>query len=399
MRYAYSALRSDGRRVKGRMEAAHPLDLETLLKQRALYLVRCRPVTRLPLFGPRAAPRRECLHFCFQWQQLLRAGVPLLETLTELADSLEHPQLKEIATQLAQGIEGGQTLSQALTAHPECFDAVFISLIRAGERSGDLAAVLEKLGAQLKWEEEWRAQRQKLLLYPGFVATIMLAATSFLMLYLVPQLKLFVGNMGQTLPLHARLLFWLSDLLAAYWPVPLALLILGGVGSRLWLFYSPAAQYRLDALKLRLPVLGGILQKIILARFADTFAMLYAAGIPVLEALATTQDVVGNRVIRQALEKTGAAIREGRNMASAFQEAVLFPPLVVRMARVGETTGALDTAMKNVSYFYSRDAEAAIGRVEALIEPLLTLALGALMGWIVLSVIGPIYDIISQFKA
>ncbi|MDD3481561.1 type II secretion system F family protein [Azovibrio restrictus] len=398
MLYRYSAVDAEGRRVGGRMDAMNPVDLEMRLRHMGLDLVRGKPIRHRRWSGNARVPRRELINFCFQLQQLIRAGVPLLEALTDLRDSLEHPRLKEVTANLVKNIEGGHTLSQAMAAHPGLFNRVFLSLIRAGEVSGDLDRVLDNLSTSLKWEDELISHTQKLLLYPAFVSTIVLGATTFLMVYMVPQLKLFVGNLGQALPVHTRALFLVSDLLLDYWYVPLLLPGLLTVQLLYLLRNNPLARRRFDALKLRLPLVGGILRKIILSRFASTFAMLYAAGIPVLESLRTTRDVVGNRIIRGALEQTEQAIREGRNMAAAFQDTGLFPPLVVRMVRIGESTGALDTALLNISYFYNRDVQESVSRAQALIEPLLTLILGTLLGWIMLSVIGPIYDVISQLK-
>lgn len=161
---------------------------------------------------------------------------------------------------------------------------------------------------------------------------------------------------------------------------------------------NPLARLRFDGIKLRLPVIGPILKKIVLSRFASTFAMLYASGIPVLESIRTTQHIVGNGVIRRGLERVEQSIREGHNVASAFHDVGLFPPLVVRMLRIGESTGGLDKALLNVSYFYNRDVKESVGKAQTLIEPMLTLFMGALLGWIMLSVIGPIYDVISKIK-
>ena len=161
---------------------------------------------------------------------------------------------------------------------------------------------------------------------------------------------------------------------------------------------NPLARLRLDGMKLALPIFGPILKKIILSRFANTFAMLYAAGIPILESIRTTQDIVGNRVVRKALVRVEQSIREGQNVAGAFHDAGLFPPLVVRMLRVGENTGGLDKSLRNVSYFYNRDVKESVEKAQTLIEPMLTLFMGALLGWIMLSVIGPVYDVISKIK-
>ncbi|MDP3439430.1 MAG: type II secretion system F family protein, partial [Azonexus sp.] len=248
------------------------------------------------------------------------------------------------------------------------------------------------------WEDELASHTKKLLTYPAFVATIVLAATFFLMIYMVPQLKMFVKNMGQTLPLHTQILFFVSDLLVNYWYAFLLAPIVSAIAAHLILRSNPLARLHLDGIKLRLPVLGPILKKIILSRFANTFAMLYASGIPILESIRTTQQIVGNRAVRQALQRVEQSIREGRNVAAAFQDAGMFPPLVVRMLRVGENTGGLDKALLNVSYFYTRDVKESVGKAQAMIEPILTLFMGALLGWIMLSVIGPIYDIISKIK-
>ena len=218
------------------------------------------------------------------------------------------------------------------------------------------------------------------------------------MVYMVPQLKVFVKNMGQVLPPHTQALFFVSDLLVAYWYVALLLPILAAIGLNVALHVNPIARLRFDAFKLRLPFVGDILRKIILARFANTFALLYASGIPILESIRTTQDVVGNLVIRRGLERVEELIGEGQNVTAAFHGIGLFPPLIIRMLRVGENTGALDTALDNVSYFYNRDIKESVEKVQQLIEPMLTVILGLLLGWIMLSILGPVYDVISKIK-
>ncbi len=233
-------------------------------------------------------------------------------------------------------------------------------------------------------------------MYPAFVGTIVIAATIFLMTYMVPQLKMFVRNMGQALPMQTKVLFFVSDLLVAYWYVALLLPLLALVAFRILLVNNPLVRLRFDAVKLRAPFIGDILRKIILSRFANTFALLYASGISVLDAIRTTQNVVGNQAIRRGLERVEQLIGEGQNFTAAFHQTGFFPPLVIRMLRVGESTGALDEALINVSYFYNRDVKESVEKVQQMIEPLLTLLLGGLLGWIMLSVLGPVYDVISR---
>ncbi|EXI82140.1 MAG: General secretion pathway protein F [Candidatus Accumulibacter sp. BA-94] len=238
-----------------------------------------------------------------------------------------------------------------------------------------------------------------MLAYPAFVGTVVLAATFFLMIYMVPQLKMFVKNMGQVLPTQTLILFFISDLMVAYWYLFLLLPALAVIGIKLLLNSNPLARFRFDGIKLRLPILGSIVRKIVLSRFANTFALLYASGIPILESIRTTQDVVGNLVIRRGLERVEQLIGEGQNVTAAFHSTGFFPPLVIRMLRVGENTGALDDALINVSYFYNRDVKESVEKMQQLIEPMLTVVMGALLGWIMLSVLGPVYDVISKIKA
>ena len=396
--YTYRAVAPDGRTVLGRVDALNLVDLEMRLKRMELDLISGELVSNRQLFGPAGIPKRELIHFCFHLELLVRSEVPILEGLCDLRDTIENPRFREVVASLIESIEGGQRLSQAMAGQPKVFNKVFVSLIAAGETSGRLPEILKSLTDSLKWEDELVSQTKKLIMYPAFVGTIVFSATIFLMVYMVPQLKLFVRNMGQVLPLQTRVLFFVSDLLVAYWYVFILIPFVAVGAIAIVLRTNPLARIRFDEIKLKLPFVGEILRKIILSRFANTFALLYASGIPVLESIATTQNVVGNLVVRRGLERVEQLIGEGQNVTSAFHSIGFFPPLVIRMLRVGETTGALDVALMNVSYFYNRDVKESVEKVQQLIEPMLTVILGCLLGWIMLSVLGPVYDIISRMK-
>jgi type IV pilus assembly protein PilC len=396
--YTYKAINLDGRAILGRIDALNIVDLEMRLRRMELDLVNGEPVSNRALFASGGVPRREIIHFCFHLEQLARAGVPILEGLSDLRDSLEHPRFREVVASLIESIEGGQTLSQAMEGQSKVFNKVFVSLIRAGEATGNLPVVLHSLSESLKWEDELASQTKKIIMYPAFVGSIVLAATFFLMVYMVPQLKQFVKNMGQVLPMQTQVLFFVSDALVAYWYVVLLLPVLCVLGVKIMLHINPLARVRFDGIKLKFPLVGDILRKIILSRFANTFALLYASGIPILDSIRTTQDVVGNLVVRQGLERVEQLIGEGQNVTAAFHSIGFFPPLVIRMLRVGESTGRLDDALMNVSYFYNRDVKESVEKVQQLIEPMLTVLLGSLLGWIMLSVLGPVYDVISKIK-
>lgn len=397
--YSYKAIDAGGKRVLGRVEAVNLFDLEQRLARMDLDLVNGAPSSeRTRLLGGSRIARPELINFCFHLEQLAGAGVPILEGLVDLRDSMDKPRFREVVSGLIESIEGGHSLSQALAEFPETFGKVFVSLVRAGEQTGRLAEVLKSLTESLKWEDELASQTKKLMMYPAFVGSIVLLVTFFLMIYLVPQMTGFIRNMGQDIPLQTRILIHVSAFFVDYWWAIIALPFVAWAGIRLAAKNNPAVDYALDRYKISAPVIGPILRKIILSRFASSFAMMYASGITVLDAIRSCEEIVANKPMEQALRSAGQQIAEGKNMTAAFQDLGLFPPLVIRMLRIGESTGALDTALLNVSYFYNREVREAIGRLQAMIEPALTVVLGAILGWVMLSVLGPVYDAISKMK-
>jgi type IV pilus assembly protein PilC len=235
-------------------------------------------------------------------------------------------------------------------------------------------------------------------MYPAFVGSIVILVTFFLMIYLVPQMTGFIRNMGQQIPLQTRVLMAVSGFFVNYWWAVLAAPFVAWAGLKLAMKRNPAVAYALDQYKLSMPLIGPILRKVILSRFASSFAMMYGSGITVLEAIRSCEEIVGNKPLQNALHIAGQQIAEGKNLTAAFADLGLFPPLIIRMLRIGENTGALDTALLNVSYFYNREVRESIGKVQAMIEPALTLVLGLILGWVMLSVLGPVYDAISKMK-
>jgi len=397
--FTYKAVDTRGKAMLGQIDAVNIVDLEMRLKRMGLDLVRGGPARHggsLLRWG--AIKRPELINFCFHMEQLTGAGVPLVESLIDLRDSMENARFREVISGVIEGIQGGQRMSLALAQYPQIFNPVFTSLVRAGEDTGKLSEVLKSLVENLKWEDELAEHVKKLVMYPAFVGSIVLMVTFFLMIYLVPQMVGFIKNMGQQVPLQTRILIEVSAFLVGYWWAVLAAPAILFLGVKFAARVNPLVRYQLDRLKLALPVAGEILRKIILSRFASVFALMYSSGITILDAIRSSEEIAGNLVIQEGLKLAGERIGEGKNVTAAFQEVGLFPPLVVRMLRVGESTGALDTALLNVSYFYNREVRESISRIQVMIEPALTVFLGVILGWVMLSVLGPIYDVISKIK-
>jgi type IV pilus assembly protein PilC len=397
--FTYKAIDTRGKSILGQIEALNIIDLEMRLKRMGLDLVVGAPLKRgSSLMRAGAVKREDLINFCFHLEQLSTAGVPIVEGLTDLRDSVENPRFREVLSGVVESIQGGTGLSQALAEYPAVFGPVFCSLIRAGESTGRLGDVLKSLADTIKWEDELASQARKIIMYPAFVGSIVMLVVFFLMIYLVPQMVGFIKNMGQTIPLQTRILIQVSGFFVAYWWAVIAVPIAAFFGIRLAVQSNPLVAYQFDRLKLNVPYVGPILRKIILSRFASTFALMYSSGITVLDAMRNAEETAGNAVIKEGLRTAGREIAEGKNVTAAFQDVGLFPPLVVRMMRVGESTGALDTALLNVSYFYNREVRDSIAKVQVMIEPAMTVILGAILGWVMLSVLGPIYDVISKVK-
>jgi len=396
--YSYKAIDGNGKTVKGMQDAANLIDLEMRLKRGGIDLISGREEQNTTSFGASKVKRIDLITFFFNLGQLSRAGVPLLECLGDLRDTMEEPQFREIIASMVESIESGKRLSQAMAENPNAFDKITVNLTKAGEDSGRLVEVFEHLTESLKWQDEMASQTKSMLLLPAFVGTVVLAITFFLMIYLVPQLVGFIKGMGQDLPIQTRVLLATSNIFVNYWYVMLLTppLLFGAYKAAL--VTHPNLQYHVDNLKLNLWLVGPIMRKIILARFANTFAMMYSSGITILDCIANSRDLVDNQVIALNLQNVMKEIESGKNLTQSFQQTGIFPPLVVRMLKVGEATGQLDQALLNVSYFYDRDVKDSIKKVQVMIEPTMTIILGALLGWVMLSVLSPIYDIIGKVQ-
>jgi type IV pilus assembly protein PilC len=398
--FQYKAVDEAGKPVRGGLEAVNEADLELRLRRMGVDLITCRSVDRklTRMSRGRKTTRQDLINFCFDIEQMSRSGIPMLDGLRDLRNSIESPRFREVLTVMIEDMEGGKVLSQCMSAHPETFDKVFVSLVGAGEATGRLPEVFQSLAESLKWQDELASQTRRLMIYPSMVLVVVMAVVLFLLMYLVPQVTGLLKTMGLELPIQTRLLIGASNVVLGWWPLIFGVPLVAGVVLTVTISRSPRSQYWWDEMKLRLPVVGSILQKIILARFASFFALMYESGITVLDAMRTSEDIVGNRVVADGLQRAGQQVSAGASITECFHNLGIFPPLVIRMLRVGETTGALDVALRNVNYFYTRDVRESVDKALKLLEPMITLGLGLVLALIMWSVLSPIYDVLSKLK-
>ncbi len=397
--FNYRAIDQAGRHAQGQMDALNEADLEIRLERMGLDMITFKSTEKSKsAFTKNRVNNRDLVMFCFQLEQLTSAGVPILEGLNDLRESTANLYFQKVLGSLASEVEGGKMLSQAMAEHPDVFDEVFVNLVGAGEQTGQLPAVFNNLSNTLKWQDELFSQTKRLLAYPLFVLIVVMGAVTFLMVYLVPEMVKFISSLGQELPIQTKILIFISNAFVHYWWLILTLPLVVIAGLATWIKQSPDARYKFDYIKLKLPVTGDILNKIIMARFARYFALMYQTGIPILQAIKTCESIVGNKVVADALSRAHAQINAGDSMSESFKNAGLFPPLVVRMIKVGESTGALDKSLLNISYFYDRDVNELMQKMLKLLEPALTVILGLILAFIMVSVLGPVYDSFSKMK-
>ncbi|MBI3936277.1 MAG: type II secretion system F family protein [Betaproteobacteria bacterium] len=398
--FQYKAVDKAGRPARGSLDAANEVDLELRLRRMGLDLITYRQIEKYgsPFATGGKITRQDLINFCFDMEQMSRSGIPVIDGLRDLRDSIDNQRFRDVLTVITEDMEGGKMLSQCLAAHRDVFDNVFVSLVKAGEQTGRITDVFENLAASLKWQDELMSQTRRLLIYPIMVFVVVIGVTLFLLMYLVPQVVGLLKTMGVTLPLQTKALIIASNLVVHYWAAIFGLPVVAAVGIVAAVKASPRARYMWDYTKLHLPLTGPVLQKIILARFANFFALMYQSGITVLDAIKTSEEIVANRVIADGLMRAGQQISAGESLTETFQNLGMFPPLVIRMLRVGENTGALDTALRNVSYFYTRDVRESVDKALKLLEPTLTMGLGMILAFIMWSVLSPVYDILGKLK-
>lgn len=395
-RFRYRAANAAGHRVSGELTAANDIDLDLRLRRMGLRLVRARPARRRALFSSQRITRRDLISFCFHIQQITRTNAPLLEGLRDLVAGAENTRFRDLLILVVDDLEGGKLLSEALAAHPDVFDRVFIALVRAAETSDQIETVFARLETRLKQQDELHAELTRLLIYPAITALAVLSAGAVMLFYLTPRLATLITSLHLPMPFATRMLIGLSELAQQHLPWVVLLLVVVAIGGYLGVRHSNHMAERLDALLLRLPSIGPALQKHALARVSGLLALLLQSGVGLLEALAAGAESAGNRFIARKIASAAQRIAAGGGVSDSLRHQNLMPPLVLRMVLTGENNGALPEALENVAWFYQRDARETITRALKLLEPGLAALLGLLLALLLLAVFLPVYQIIGE---
>lgn len=397
--YQYKAIDASGKFLSGSLDAGNIADLELRLEKMDMDLVTYKQKEPgSELFGRNKIGRRDLINFSFYLEQLTRSGVPILEGLADLRDGEENPTFRDIIAGVIEAIEGGNTFSEALGLYPKIFDDVFVSLVKVGERSGKMSEVLVDITETLKWQDELLSKAKKIMTYPLVIGSLVMSVILFMMIFVVPDIMDAIVALGGEIPFETRALMATSDFLVNYWYVVIITPVVAIFLIRYFYKNNSKARFKFDGILLKMWLFGPVNEKIKISRFTRYFALMFSSGITVLDAINLSKSVVSNMVLEDGIDRAWQQISEGSSISESFKNIGIFPPLVVRMLRVGESSGQMDKSLNNVSYFFDRDINDSIEKMEPVMQTTLMATIGIIVLWLALSVLGPIYDTISTIE-
>ncbi|GAB4314771.1 MAG: type II secretion system F family protein [Candidatus Sumerlaeia bacterium] len=397
--YSYVARNPQGKTVSGKLEAANQSSVVKTLREQGLIPTSIQ--TGAVAMGGRTVRKRrgkprigDKVIFSRQMATMIRAGLPLIEVLDILSEQSEKQSVCDIVKTVQKDVEAGASLTEAVQKHPRFFDTFFVSMIRTGEASGMLDAILDQIAIYLEKIASIQRKVKSALAYPIMVSIVATCITVFLLVKVVPVFEDIFADLGGDLPIPTKITLAVSAVIQHYWWLVL-MMIVAGVIALSWWYKTPNGRYVIDSYKIRMPVFGQLFLKMAIARFARTFATLIRAGVNILLALEIVSRTAQNAVLERAIENTKISIQSGESLSRPLMDSGVFPPMVTRMIDVGERTGALESMLTKVAEFYEDQVDAAVAALTSMIEPLLIVFLGLVIGFIVISMFMPLFKMIE----
>lgn len=394
--FNYIAKDQNGNKITGIVEANDQTAAGVILHNRNLIIISITPkkTSALKGFTTKRVKPDDVAIFSRQLATMVSSGIPLAQALSILNEQIENPSLNQIVLNIRQQIEEGKNFFEALSRHPKAFSNLYINMVKAGEASGMLNDILERLAGYLEKSISLKRKIVFSLVYPGVVISMAIAITIFLLIFVVPKFKSIFSVLGGTLPLPTQILLFVSDTLSKFFWI-WAIVIFGVMILFKKYISTEKGRYRFDKTILKLPVFGILIRKMAIAQFSRTFSTLVKSGVPILNALEIVGKTSGNMIIAEAIENARESIREGETIAQPLAICKVFPAMVVKMISVGEQTGKLDLMLTKIADFYEEQVDAAVSGLTSLIEPLVIAFLGTIIGGIVIALFLPILEIIK----
>ena len=398
--FVWEGKTAQGRAMKGELEAPNLEAVVTVLRHR-----RIRPIPNrirekgkglekeitIPGFGEKVKTKDLSI-FTRQFATMIDAGLPIVQCLDILGEQSESKLLRNTVRTIRQDVEGGATLADALRKHPKIFDALYINMVEAGEAGGVLNTVLNRIALFIEKANKLKRKVKGAMIYPCAIIAVAVIVVSILLIFVIPVFAELYGSMGKALPAPTQITINISNWFVASWYY--LLFALGGVVAGVRFYYqSDQGRINIDGLLLRLPVIGDMLRKVAVARFSQNMAILLSSGVPILEGLAITARTAGNKVVEKAIMDSRVSISQGKTVAEPLAESKIFPPMVCHMVAVGETTGGLDGMLRKIAEFYEEEVDDAVASLTALMEPMIMVVLGVILGGLVISMYLPIFQL------
>jgi len=340
---------------------------------------------------------KEMAIFTRQFSTMIDAGLPLVQCLNILADQSESKNLRDVTTRVARDVEAGSSLAEAFRKHPKTFDDLFTNMVEVGESGGILDVVLQRLSVYIEKAAALKRKIKAAMIYPLTIVSVALIVVIFMLTFVIPTFATMFKNLGADLPLPTKIVLWMSDFVQAWILVILAALGAGIYALRRY-YRTEAGKSLIDALLLKLPVFGTLIRKVSVARFTRTLGTLISSGVPILEGLRITARTAGNKVVEKAVLNCRAVVTAGGTITEPLKTSTVFPPMVIQMINVGEQTGALDAMLGKIADFYDDEVDTAVGALTALLEPMMIVFLGVVIGGLVVAMYLPIFRLVTLVK-
>ena len=404
--YAYKGISANGKRTDGLKEADSAKALRQILKRDGIVLTRA----EVSKGGKRASgggkglgkevhlgdllnrvKKSEVAAFTRQLSTLLRAGIPLASSLGALFEQNENPKFKSMVGEVRTAVNEGASLADSLAKHPNAFDALFVSMVRAGELAGNLDEVLTRLADFLEASQKLKSKVQSAMVYPIIMIVVGTGIMAVLMVAVVPKITNMFAQQGKALSWNTEFLIWLSSAIASYWWLFLAGIIGGIIGIRAWA-RSEGGRPLWHTFLLRAPLIGPLVRQVAVARFTRTLGTMLKAGVPMIRSLDTAKEILGNVILMRAIEDTKAAVMEGESLAATLKKTGHFPATVIHMIGVGEQAGQLEEMLMRVADTYDSEVDQKLTRFTSMLEPLMLVVMGGAVAFVVFSILMPIMD-------
>ncbi|MFH1395349.1 MAG: type II secretion system F family protein [Candidatus Omnitrophota bacterium] len=403
-KFMYVAKESNGRTVKGEIEGADKKYVLDLLRSKNLLILKLEETVKkkslfsgTKIFGRKKIKMEELVVFARQMATMTSAGITIVSSLETLAEQIDNPRFKKVLKEVKDAVNTGASFSEAMSKYSEVFSDYFINMVKAGESSGMLEDVLERVASYLEKSNTLQKKIKSAMIYPGVVTSMALAITLVMIIKVIPVFKDMFAGFGSALPAPTQILINISDITRKYFGFFVIGFIIAMISLKMYIA-TDKGKFVLDSIKLKLPVFGPLFKKVSISKFTRTLATLVKSGVPILSALEIVAKTSGNLVVERSIYKVKESVREGETIAEPLEKSGIFPPVVIRMVSVGEKSGQLETMLTKIADFSDEQVDVVVDSMTSLIEPLIIAFLGIVIGGIVICMFLPVFKISTLIR-